>query len=177
MPFADGQAVCALLGERLADEPFWSRRLAQAVATSEGRIHLAVFQQPFLNLLLERRKTVESRFSVNRIAPYEAIKRDDLILLKKSGGPVVGIALAGDPGFYALDAEAWTTIRARFSQAICAPDDGFWERKADAQFATLIPVRDVVEIAPLFVTKRDRRGWVVINGSTEQLALERVDEA
>ena len=33
-------------------------------------------------LLLEGKKTIDSRFSINRIAPYSCVVRDDLILTK-----------------------------------------------------------------------------------------------
>lgn len=150
-----------LLYERLDDRPFWRRRL-EGVAAGDARLHLAVFHEPFLSLLLAGKKTVESRFSVNRVAPFGAIKRDDLILLKRKTGPVAGVALASEPGFYELDPDSWALIRRRFASAICAPDDAFWMARTRARYATLIPIKASVALAPFPVTKRDRRGWVVL---------------
>jgi hypothetical protein len=159
---------------RLADRPFWLRRVEGALTSGTGaRMHLAVCHEPFLTLLLEGTKTVESRFSVNRVAPFGAVARDDLIMLKRNAGPVVGIALAGDPGFYELDAVAWRTIRSRFAAAICAPDGRFWEQRARARYGTLIPVVAIAAVTPFTVAKRDRRGWVVIAPAwPAQTALE-----
>ncbi|MHB8643639.1 MAG: ASCH domain-containing protein [Gaiellaceae bacterium] len=153
--------ILDVLDTRLSDEPFWRRRLEHA---EEGgpHVHLAIFHEPFLSLLLAGKKTVESRFSVNRIAPFGVVARDDLILLKRSTGPIVGIALAGDPGFYELDPDSWATIRRRFAAAICAPDEGFWAARAHARYATLIPIKAAVAVAPFPITKRDRRGWVLL---------------
>lgn len=158
----DPDELLAALLPRLADQRFWLRRIERCLSEASARMHLAVFHEPFLNLLLDGKKTIESRFSVNRIAPYASVARDDLILLKRSAGPVVGIALAGDPGFYQLDARAWQTIRTRFAAAICAPDERFWEQRARARYGTLIPMRATAAVTPFAVAKRDRRGWVVI---------------
>jgi hypothetical protein len=149
------------LRERLSDQPFWLRRL-ERVAQGSACLHLAVFHEPFLALLLTGKKTVESRFSINRVAPFAAVARDDLILLKRNTGPVVGVALAADPGFYDLDAEAWATIRRKFAKAICAPDADFWASRARARYATLIPIKAAHALEPFSVAKRDRRGWVVL---------------
>lgn len=150
-----------VLDDRLSDEPFWSRRL-ERVEQGSAHIHLAIFHEPFLSLLLAGKKTVESRFSVNRVAPFGVVARDDLVLLKRSTGPVVGIALAGDPGFYQLDPDSWATIRRRFARAICAPDDAFWAARVRARYATLIPIKATLALAPFPIIKRDRRGWVLL---------------
>jgi hypothetical protein len=150
-----------VLDRRLSEEPFWCRRL-ERVEQGSARVHLAIFHEPFLSLLLAGRKTVESRFSVNRVAPFGAVSREDLILLKRSTGPIVGIALAGDPGFYELDPASWATIRRRFATAICAPDNAFWAARARARYATLIPIKAALALAPFPIVKRDRRGWVLL---------------
>lgn len=153
--------VLDVLDARLSGEPFWRRRL-ERVEQGATRVHLAIFHEPFLSLLLAGKKTVESRFSVNRVAPFGFIARDDLILLKRSTGPIVGIALAGDPGFYELDPDSWATIRRRFAAAICAPDNAFWAARAHARYATLIPIKAAVAFSPFAISKRDRRGWVLL---------------
>lgn len=153
--------LLGLLDDRLGDAPFWRRRF-ERVEQGSTRLHLAVFHEPFLSWLLAGKKTVESRFSVNRVAPFGAVARDDLVLLKRSTGPVVGIALAGDPGFYELEPDSWATIRRRFAAAICAPDEGFWTARARARYATLIPIKAAVALAPISIAKRDRRGWVLL---------------
>jgi hypothetical protein len=175
----DHDELLAALEPRLAEQPFWLRRIEGCLSgTANARMHLAVFHEPFLTLLLDGKKTIESRFSAKRVAPYGRVARDDLILLKRSGGGVVGLALAGDPGFYALDAAAWRTIRSRFAAALCAPDERFWELRAGARYATLIPVRAIAAFTAFKVGKRDRRGWVVIDSArTPQSTLDSALEA
>src|SRR5271166_6249805 len=53
-------------------------------------VHLAVFVEPYLSFLLHGQKTVESRFSINKHAAYEQVGNGDILVLKKSSGPVCG---------------------------------------------------------------------------------------
>jgi hypothetical protein len=159
---------------RLPDEPFWCTRLAPLASRdcAAPRAHLAVIHEPFLDHLLAGRKTVESRFSVNRLAPFGEVDAGDLLLLKEAAGPVVGVALIDHVGFYELDPQAWKDIRVRFARALCAEDDEFWAARARARYATLMHVQAVRRVAPLSVDKRDRRGWVVLRPSAgEQMRL------
>lgn len=167
----DPDELRAVLAPSLADEPFWRARVERWLAAETSqRMHLAVFHEPFLTLLLEGKKTIESRFSINRIPPYASVARDDLILLKRNAGPVVGLALAGDPGYYELDSAAWQIIRSRFAAAICAPDERFWAARARARYGTLIPIRAATLVTPFAVAKRDRRGWVTVETAPAQQA-------
>src|ERR1700733_995238 len=92
----------------------WRDRISTAISSHVG-IHLGVFVEPFLEALLDGRKTVESRFSVHRWAPFDRVQSGDLILLKRSGGPVVGIAVAGEASYYELDADKLDDIRDRYA--------------------------------------------------------------
>lgn len=53
-------------------------------------IHLGVFTEPYLSLMLNGVKTIESRFSKNKILPYNQISKNDIVIIKKSGGQILG---------------------------------------------------------------------------------------
>ncbi|MBD9627989.1 ASCH domain-containing protein [Ensifer sp. ENS06] len=122
-------------------------------------VHLAVFSQPYLDLVLAGDKKIESRFSRNRCAPFDEIRQGDIILLKEVSGPVCGIALASRIWFFDLDNEPIEAIRQQYGGAILA-DDEFWLQKEESSFATLIELTNPTSIEPLAFDKRDRRGWV-----------------
>jgi hypothetical protein len=124
-------------------------------------LHLAVFAEPYLSFVLDGSKTVESRFSARAIAPHGRVAEGDVILLKAVGKPIVGWCRAGTVWDYELDPSSWTEIEDRFSAPLRV-QDGFWEARRAAQFATLIEVKDVNVAAPTRIDKRDRRGWVVL---------------
>ena len=132
-------------------------------------LHLAILVEPYLKYILDGKKTVESRFSERRIAPYGRVQKDDIILLKRSGGPIVGLCQVANIWYYQLDPESWQEIRNEFTQMLCAQDPAFWEQRENAEFATLMRLRNVHEITPIKYSKSDRRGWVVLRPGGEIL--------
>jgi hypothetical protein len=134
---------------------------------TEVGIHLAVMLEPYLQFVLDGSKEVESRFSRNGCAPFERVAAGDVVLLKRSSGPIVGFCRISDVWDYRLTPGSLETIRDRFGPAIC-PQPGFWEQRRDAAFATLMRIDTVSPLPEMAIPKRDRRGWVVLrdNGST-----------
>ena len=143
----------------------WSEVATILMSPNRGSrsVHLAIFIDPFLDLLLDGRKTVESRFSAVRFPPYGQVARGDLVILKRSGGPVVGICEIGAAWFYRLDPDSWRTIRLEFTHALCAEQPDFWSSRESAEFATLMYVSRAKRLPPVNWPKRDRRGWVVVH--------------
>jgi hypothetical protein len=139
---------------------FWLSYLSDAARpTSRVGIHIAIFVEPFLSMVLSGEKTIESRFSRKRCAPYGVIGDGDVILLKEVAGPICGIALARRTWCHDLISIPIGRIRDRFGAGIRA-DEAFWASRADALYATLIELDAVASIAPVSCDKRDRRGWV-----------------
>ncbi|WP_159587933.1 ASCH domain-containing protein [Chelativorans xinjiangense] len=146
--------------EQVNGHHFWLTYLLDAARPkSRIGIHLAIFAEPFLSMVLSGEKTIESRFSRNRCAPYGEIADGDIILLKEVAGPICGIAFARNIWCYYLGIESIDRIRHRFGVGIRA-DDEFWSARADALYATLIELDAPASIAPVRCDKRDRRGWV-----------------
>lgn len=139
----------------------WHGRLRAAICgDADIGVHLGVFVEPYLEAILDGRKTIESRFGVHRCAPFERVQRGDIIFLKRSGGPVVGLALAGGADYYHLDADVLGDLRDRFAVELYAEDEAFWSARAEKRFATLIHIDDTLKIETMDIDKRDRRGWV-----------------
>lgn len=124
-------------------------------------VHLAVFVEPYLSFLLHGQKTVESRFSINKHAPYEQVGDGDILVLKKSSGPVCGLCRITNVWFYRLDASSWLEIE-RYAQALCMDGSVFWQKKRGASFATLMHVEAVQRLEEFDIDKDDPRSWVVV---------------
>jgi hypothetical protein len=124
-------------------------------------IHLAIVLEPYLAFILDGTKTVESRFSRNGCAPFGRVSVGDVVLLKRSSGPVVGLCTVSDVWDYRLAPGSLVEIKERFGPAIC-PQGRFWEERRDAAFATLMRVDGSRPLPNLTVPKKDRRGWVVL---------------
>lgn len=156
--------------EQVDGHRFWLTYLSDATQpSSRVGIHLAIFAEPFLSLVISGEKTIESRFSRNRCAPYGEITNGDIILLKEVSGPICGLVLARRVWCYDLCAEPIERIRDHFGVHIRADED-FWSSRADAQYATLIELDAPASISPVDCDKRDRRGWVSLR--SRQMAFD-----
>lgn len=145
----------------LDNQSYWTETMANF---NHGRnaLHLAVLVEPYLEYLLEGKKTIETRFSLTKQAPYQKIEKGDVIMLKRPGGPVVGLCEVDSAWFYHLNSSSWRTINEDFFHEICVQDPDFWHKKKSANYATLIRIKMPLRIRPMEYIKRDRRGWVVV---------------
>ncbi len=154
---------------RLSGHEYWKTRVEVASTCPESApgVHLAVFVEPFLQYVLDGRKTIESRFSIHRRPPFGCVQAGDLILIKQSAGPIVALAEVSAVWYYQLDASARNFIRARFSEQLCIEDPDFWDAKAEACYATLMQFARLERLEPFACDKRDRRGWVVLQSTSD----------
>lgn len=141
-------------------------------ARPHGAVHLAVLVEPFLSFVLDGSKTIESRFASTRVAPYRCVEPGDLVLLKRASGAIVAAARVGPVWFFRghprLDVELHQLFGARLRDDV----EGFWDDRRAARYATLIQLDQVAHLSePLACPKADRRGWVVLQGQTQQLSL------
>lgn len=170
MSFARHPNLASRLLASVQGDPFWEDYLDCLTSQHDlpFSLHLAVTREPFLQLVLEGQKTVDSRFSMNRCAPYGRIENGDVVLLKQTGGPIVGVCRVSARWFYCLDSDTRQSIRDRFAKAMCAESSTFWKERQDKQFATLLRLNRVRLINPIPFEKQDRRGWVVLTESSRQ---------
>lgn len=126
--------------------------------------HLAILTQPFLNLILEGKKTIESRFSKVRCAPHGVVQSGDVVLMKKPGGKVLGQFTVGKVLYFPnITPEQFQKVKS-YGKEICAEyDPHFWESRKAARYVTLMAVTNVIRYqTPVPVVKKDKRGWVVM---------------
>jgi hypothetical protein len=152
----------------LQGHAFWHDYFGDMYRRRTNSVHLAVFIDPFLGFVLDGTKTVESRFSTKAVPPYRRVAEGDILLLKRSGGPVEGICRVADVWFYVLSPRTWAEIKNRFAEALCLGGSDFLDQRASASFATLMRLDCVLTLPPLPVAKRDRRGWVILQKPTSE---------
>lgn len=141
-------------------------------------IHLAVFNEPFLSLVFSGEKKVESRFSINKISPYRRIDKGDLVIIKKSGGPVSGVFLSEEVEFYSnIDDHQLRNIENMYGKLICSyKDSNFWENRKLTKYASLIKIGKLRRIKPFQSEKKDRLGWTVIQNNLSNSLLDNTME-
>ena len=133
--------------------------------SSKVSVHLAIFSEPYLTYLLKGKKTIESRFSLNRIHPHGNVSKGDIVVVKKTGGAVMGFFQVTEVIFSdQLNQISFNQIKKKYSKGICSNiDPNFWLKHQSAKFATLIRVGELKKMQPFFINKKDRRGWVILN--------------
>ena len=131
------------------------------INSAQRGLHLAVLVEPYLSFIFEGKKTIESRFSLTRQAPFKQVKVGDIVVLKRSSGPVCGVCTVGAVWFYELDPASWSEIE-KYAQALCIDSSEFWEAKRQASFATLMLIENVQALPCFHIPKVDPRGWVVV---------------
>lgn len=152
---------------------FWCNYLKEINNTQPlpFSFHLAIMVEPFLTFVMNGRKTVESRFSINKCAPYNYVDKGDVVILKESGGPVAGICKINYASFHILQNGELEFIRKNFSEVICATGAEFWEERKSKSYATLMMIDEVLPLEPFNYIKKDRRGWAELISKGERLIL------
>ena len=158
----------------MRDDSNWFQQIIDCTGfgPSKSSLHLAVFVEPYLSLLMAGIKTMESRFSQNQVAPFNSIWPGDLVLFKRTGGEIVGIGHVGKVEYVQRGDSTWRSLRSRYEKELCVTDDSFWEHVSEGWFASLIWFDRIKQLPAMECDKQDRRGWVIIKQATDQLALE-----
>ena len=129
--------------------------------------HLAIFTQPWLDLILDGRKTIDSRLTKVRCAPYRKISIGDVVYMKESVGLVKGQFIAAKIETYEnLTPQILNNINSQYLSEIFADLDfeEFRKKWHSAKYATLIHITNVHTFKkPFPFPKRDRRAWVLLD--------------
>lgn len=128
------------------------------------RKHIAIFKGDAAEKILQGIKTIETRFSKSRIVPFGVVSVGDLVYIKPSGEDIIGQFRVKKVIFYdGLTTEDIKAIRTSFGKEIAAGEE-YWKGKEDAKYATLIFIGncDRFITSPVRYTKKDLRGWVVL---------------
>lgn len=125
-------------------------------------LHLGIFTEPYLTLMLNGKKTIESRFSKNKILPYNQISKDDIVIVKKSSGNVLAYFTIKKVLFYDLNKVSKDEIKSIYNKQLCVDED-FWLAKKDSNYATLIFIDKIIELNPFHIDKKGMQTWLKLN--------------
>ena len=132
------------------------------------KYHLCIFPPGWIELILEGDKTIESRFSKVKCAPFRKVHEGDVVFMKESGGFVKGqFTVAKVQTFQDMTTWQTTDIFQRYRNEIFVSYSPRYpslpEKWLESKYATLIHIADPVAFhTPFAFPKRDRRAWVVL---------------
>ncbi|MCC6580158.1 MAG: hypothetical protein IT440_06920 [Phycisphaeraceae bacterium] len=105
--------------------------------------HVAILLRPYIRLILNGVKTVESRLTITRRAPFGEVAVGDVIHFKASSGPYMAQAVADAVRFEEnLTPAKVDALRKRYDRQVCGQPE-YWQAKRMAKYATFIKLRDV----------------------------------
>ena len=145
-----------LMNSDLKNDEYWGKKIFD----TNCKIHLAIMEEPYLSRILNGEKKIESRFSINRIKPYENISIGDIVILKKSSGMISAVFEAGEVYFKRIDgADDIAHIKEQYGDELCLEDD-FWKRKINAKYVSLITISHLHILQPIQIAKKNRQSWL-----------------
>ena len=126
--------------------------------------HLAIFDRETAEKINRGEKTFELRVSRIKISPFGQVQSGDTVLVKVSGGKLIGQFQVGEIIFLEKPKqERLDWVRNHFRSQLQLPDN-FWKDREKVNYLTLMEISHFSQFLtpPTKVKKRDRRGWVVL---------------
>jgi ASC-1-like (ASCH) protein len=125
--------------------------------------HLVVLKQPYLDAIIEGRKTVEARLTKTKHPPFGQIAAGDKLFIKLASGPVCAVATVRKVKQYeGLSPSKIEQLKNQYNKWILGTDE-YWRSKQDCKYGVLILLGNVERLKPVFINKRDWRAWVVLS--------------
>lgn len=128
------------------------------------RKHLAIFKLGVGEKILNGQKTVESRFSKAKNAPFQQISTGDLVYIKPSGKDIIGQFRVNKVIFFDGLTEVDLNQIRKDHEEVLAVDESYWKAKINSKYGTLIWIGQTQQFltSPIRFSKKDLRGWVVL---------------
>jgi len=127
-----------------------------------ARNHLAILKMPYLQAILTGSKTIESRLTKTKRAPFGCVGIGDTLFLKASSGPVLATTTVAKVEYCQnLTPGRIGKLREKYNDLIRG-SDVYWQQKSDCKYATLIWMAEIKKIEPVRISKNDWRAWVVL---------------
>jgi predicted transcriptional regulator len=131
--------------------------------------HLAIMDKRTIEAILSGKKTVETRFSKAKIAPFALISKGDLVYLKPPGEEVIGQFRVKKVFFFeGLEEKDFYEIFDKYGKQIGTgnnkEDDKYKEDRKNSNYGSLIFISDCERFitSPIQIKKSDQRGWMVL---------------
>lgn len=131
--------------------------------------HLAIMSRSVIEAILSGHKTIETRFSKHKIAPFGMVSVDDLVFIKPPGEDIIGQfrvkKVFNFEGLTEKDIEnIFNEYKERIGWGKMEEEERYFEDKKNSLFGTLIFIGESERLitSPIKFKKRDQRGWVVL---------------
>lgn len=124
--------------------------------------HIVILRQPFFNMVMTGEKTIESRWAMNKIAPYHKVSIGYELLLKETGKAVTAIANVKAVKYYKLTPDKVEEIRVKYGKQIGTDKFEDWQSTLKKKYCTLIWLDGVKKVPPIQVPRSNGAGWIIV---------------
>lgn len=172
----DKEMILTQLVDRIKEsgDQYW---ISKIEALSDSHLHVAVMVEPYITKIMKGEKTIESRFSQNKIVPWGRIFPGDIIIIKRSGGGFEAAFEAGEVISKELTSSSEVEqIKNDFNDRLCIEND-WWEKKLKSRYVTLIPITHLLRFNSFVIKFKNRQAWLDLYQSKQinkELVSERV---
>lgn len=112
--------------------------MIEGLDKTSKRVHVAVIFAPYVDLILRGEKTIESRLSVTRRAPFGCAQAGDRLYIKERGGAIRATAIIDRVRFDEdLSPTAVQDLANQYNDQILGPPD-YWRSKHNCKYASLL---------------------------------------
>lgn len=132
-------------------------------------LHLAIFAQGYIGKIFTGKKTFDARISKIKCMPFESIEKNDLVLMKESGGPIVGYFLAGTVSFYENDdKKTINNVLEKYKDELSLPEE-FDTTDPELKYLSLIEIKQPTKLRiPVKVRKTNLSGWISLDEESQK---------
>ena len=155
----DKEMILTQLVDRIKEsgDQYW---ISKIEALSDSHLHVAVMVEPYITKIMKGEKTIESRFSQNKIVPWGRIFPGDIIIIKRSGGGFEAAFEAGEVISKELTSSSEVEqIKNDFNDRLCIEND-WWEKKLKSRYVTLIPITHLLRFNSFVIKFKNRQAWL-----------------
>ena len=115
----------------------------------------------FYNLLIKGEKTIESRWSLKKIAPYNKINVNDVIYFKESGKQIINYkAIVQKVKFFEINEKTFNFIYKNYKNNICMQYFDNLEIYKNKKYCTLIWITNLQKINPIKFIHKGQTAWI-----------------
>jgi dephospho-CoA kinase len=122
--------------------------------------HIAKLYPNYIDAIFSGRKTMDSRFSENRIVPYGRIGKGEIVYMKETSGPIRGRAAVGEVyEFSNITPNLLAQLKSTYDKFLLAGDE-YWRIKTSARYGVIVKFENVHQLPPFSIHVNNRSGWL-----------------
>lgn len=124
--------------------------------------HLVICVNPFFDMIVSGKKTIESRWANKKIAPFGKLEVGDELIIKKSGEQIYFKSHVEAFEYYLLSPDIAEKIKKKYGKQIGIDKFADWEAAKNKKYLTLVWLGKVERLEGFKSPRSNGSGWIVL---------------